>query len=143
MMGLKAKVKQKLNSRAGFSLMELLLATIILMLVSLIVASGIPVAREAYEKVVLKANAEVFLSTTISTLRNELGMAQDANPIGSVTITYVEEGTTKTASASNAIVYYNINRQSYSAIFKCTDSHGKNSAFLQRYTKFDPVKKES
>ena len=62
----------KLN-RAGFSLTELLAAVLILAMVSSVVAGGIPVARDAYRKVTVSANAQVLLSTTISALRNQLG----------------------------------------------------------------------
>ncbi len=64
----------KLN-RAGFSLTELLAAVLILAMVSTVVAGGIPVARDAYRKVTVSANAQVLLSTTISALRNQLGTA--------------------------------------------------------------------
>ena len=70
-------IRKKLKSRAGFTLAETLLAVAILMLVSVIVATGIPVARKAYEKVVLSSNAETMLTTAISSLRNELGTAAE------------------------------------------------------------------
>ena len=66
---------KKLKSRAGFTLAETLLAVMILMLVSSIVVSGMPVAKNAYEKVVLASNAEAFLSTAAQALRDELGTA--------------------------------------------------------------------
>ncbi len=66
------KFRRKMNNVHGFSLVELLVATLILSMVSAVVAGGIPVAKEAYEKVTLSANAQVMLSTTISALRNEL-----------------------------------------------------------------------
>lgn len=66
---------KKLKSRAGFTLAETLLAVTILLLVSTIVATGMPAAKDAYEKVVLASNAEVLLSTAVSTLRDELGTA--------------------------------------------------------------------
>ena len=69
------KARKKLNSRAGFTLAETLLAVLILLLVSTIVATGMPVARTAYEKVVLTSNAETLLTTAVSALRNELGTA--------------------------------------------------------------------
>ena len=69
------RARKKLNSRAGFTLAETLLAVLILLLVSTIVATGMPVARTAYEKVVLTSNAETLLATAVSALRNELGTA--------------------------------------------------------------------
>ena len=77
----KAK-KRKLNNKKGFTIAEMLVAILILLMVSSIVATGIPVAREAYEKVVLTSNAEILMSTAISALRNELGTAKDIEADG-------------------------------------------------------------
>lgn len=71
------KPSQKLHSKAGFTLGETLLAVLILLMATYIVAAGIPVAKNAYEKVVVSANAEVLLSTTMSALRNELQTARN------------------------------------------------------------------
>ena len=88
----------KLNSQRGFSLTELLVAVLILSMVSAVVAGGIPVARDAYEKVTLSANAQVTLSTAISALRNELCTASEVN------------------IDSNAVEYYSPSIQNYSKI---------------------------
>ena len=71
------KWMRKLKERAGFTLAEMLLATLILLLVSSIVVAGIPAAKNAYEKVVLGSNAQILLSTTAAALRDELGTAWD------------------------------------------------------------------
>lgn len=71
------KVKRKLKNRAAFSLGEMLVTVIILLLVSTIVATGVPAARNAYVKVVVGANAKTLLSTTIAALRDELTTARD------------------------------------------------------------------
>jgi len=71
------KKKHRLHNRKGFTLAETLLAVLILLMVSQIVATGIPVAKNAYEKVVLTSNAEVLLSTAVTMLRNELGTARE------------------------------------------------------------------
>ena len=55
------------------------MAVLILLLVSTIVATGIPAARNAYEKVVVAANAQSVLSTVLSALRNELGTAREVD----------------------------------------------------------------
>ena len=81
------KKTRKLNSRGGFTLAETLLAVLILLMVSVIVATGVPVAKNAYEKVVVAANAQVLLSTAVNTLRDELGTAWD--------VEVVEEGETE------------------------------------------------
>lgn len=78
---------QKLNREAGFTLAETLMAVLILLMVSAIVATGIPAASNAYHKAVDAANAHVLLSTTVTALRDELGMAKEVEVDGT-TVTY-------------------------------------------------------
>ncbi|MBQ9633223.1 MAG: prepilin-type N-terminal cleavage/methylation domain-containing protein, partial [Lachnospiraceae bacterium] len=69
------KIKQRLKSRGGFSLVELLLTTIILLLAASIVARGVPAANLVYRETVDKANAQVLLSTAMTVLRDDVGFA--------------------------------------------------------------------
>lgn len=85
------KTKSRLKKRAGFTLSETLVALIILLLVTSIVAVGIPVAANAYEKLVAAANAEVLLSTTMTCIRDELGTARDVTYSGT-TVDYTASG---------------------------------------------------
>ena len=110
-------MKKKTLGRRGFTMAETLLAVIILLLASTIVATGVPAARTAYEKVVLASNAEVLMSTAISTLRNELGMARVEAP------------------ANNAIVYYNEARGASAKIYLGSKNGGPQMIMLKRYYK--------
>ena len=69
------RLRQKLKNQTGFTLAETLLAVLILLLVSVIVANGMPAATNAYRKTVLAANAQSLMSTTVAALRDELGTA--------------------------------------------------------------------
>ena len=73
------RIRQKIRSRKGFTLAETLLAVLILLLVSMIVANGIPAASNAYRKTVLAANAQSLMSTTVAALRDELGTAWEVS----------------------------------------------------------------
>lgn len=85
--------KKKLKNRGGFTLAETLLAVAILLLVSAIVATGMPAAKNAYEKVVLASNAEVLLSTAASALRDELGTAWNVQERTNGGVTYFSAST--------------------------------------------------
>ena len=74
------RLTRKLNSRRGFTLTELLATVMILLMVTAIVAGGIPVASNAYYKVVDAGNAQVLLSTTMIRLHDELGQATEVVP---------------------------------------------------------------
>ncbi len=67
----------KRRSNAGFTLAETLMATLILLLISLIMANGVPIVMRAYERVVVAGNARLLMSTTISVLRDELSTARN------------------------------------------------------------------
>ena len=76
-----AAVSNRLKSRRSFSLAETLLAVLIMLLVSVIVMSGMPAATNAYDKVVLAANAKTMLSSAVTALHDEIGTAWDVKPI--------------------------------------------------------------
>lgn len=114
-------MKRKLRSKRGFSLAETLLAVLILLLVSLIVANGVPAAKEAYEKVVIGANAKVLLSTTIATLRDELATARDV----------------RVSSDGKTITYFSADRGATSRIYLSKeDDH--DVIMLQEYLTLKP-----
>ena len=71
------KLSSKIKNRNGFSLAEALVSVLILLMVSSVVAAGIPVAQRAYFDVTNSANAQLMLSTTITSIRTELGKARD------------------------------------------------------------------
>ena len=81
------RLGKKIGGSKGFTLAEVLVALLILLMVTSVVAMGVPLAANAYNKVTRAANAQVFLSTTVTRLRNELGTASDVTVSGT-TVTY-------------------------------------------------------
>ena len=110
------KMSLKLKSRRGFTLAETLLAVLILLLVSAIVATGMPAAMNAYNKIVLGANAKVMLSTAITALHDEIGTAWKV---------------VKTAPESKELVYFNASTGAKSRISLDTTDH--NAIQVQDY----------
>ena len=88
------RIRRKAHSQAGFTLAETLMAVLIMLMVSGVVAGGIPLAQRAYTRVLDAANAQVLLSTTVTALRRELGTAGniEINEDGEV-LTYVSAKT--------------------------------------------------
>ena len=71
------KKHRLLHGSSGFSMAEMLLAMLILMMASAILAQGVPLAVDIYEKIVDSANAQVLLSTTMVRLRDEIGLTTE------------------------------------------------------------------
>lgn len=74
---MRGDVKKRIRSRKGFTLAEVLMAVLIVVMVAGVVAAGVPVAIRAYRNIVEAGNAELLLSTTMTRLRDELGTATD------------------------------------------------------------------
>lgn len=70
------KQKNQKRNRGGFTLAETLIAVLILTMVAGIVAGGIPAARNALDKAVDTSHSQLLLSTTMTSLRNELATAR-------------------------------------------------------------------
>ena len=83
-------VLKKLNNGSGFTLPEMLIAVVILVMIT---ASVLPAAVTAYKNAVDAANAQVLLSTTVSALRSELSTAWDVKTPNATTITYKSSDT--------------------------------------------------
>ena len=81
-------LNRRKRERAGFTLAETLIAILILLMVSAIVAGAIPAASNVYVKTVDAANAQLLLSTTMTVLRDELGTATSITVQDASTITY-------------------------------------------------------
>ncbi len=116
------QVIKKIKNQKGFSLAEMLLAILILLLVSVIVANGVPAAQSAYEKVVIGANAKVLLSTTISALRDELATATN------VTV----------ATDKKTITYYSADKGAASELY-IVEENGIPVIKLKEYSSADPI----
>lgn len=68
---------KKWKSRSGFSLSEMLMVVLILSLLISAIGGGVIVVKNAYEKITLKAEAQVLLSTTVTKVKDELRYAQN------------------------------------------------------------------
>lgn len=100
------RAKNRIRNRKGFTLAETLLAVLILLLVSSVVAAGMPAVKQAYEKVVLASNAELMLSTAVATLRDELGTAWDVQEV-----------------AGGGVIYYSADTGNRSKLYVDTATH--------------------
>lgn len=109
----------KLKNNKGFTLAETLLAVLILLLVSTIVATGMPAAKNAYEKIIVAANAQVLLSTSATALRDELGTAWDV----------------KVEDDKKTVTYNSSDTGGKSQIF--LNSEDQDKIYIQEYVKND------
>lgn len=90
------------RGQAGFSLTEMLATMLIMVMVTTMVVTGMPAARDAYLKTVNASNAQVALSTTLTALRSELGTAsKKPNPVVSGNSLYYLSGEGCWVSISN------------------------------------------
>jgi len=88
---MKSRITRKLNKQ-GFTLTELLMTVLIMAIAAAVVAAGMPVALRAYKNISMKAEAQVFLSTSLSELKAQLSTASNVKVSGT-SITYKDRDT--------------------------------------------------
>jgi type II secretory pathway pseudopilin PulG len=89
------KLRTRLKNSSGFTLSELLITLLILLMVTVVMAAGIPSALRALYKVEDSSNAQVLLSMAVTRLRDELSTASEVKVDGETTITYTTESGSK------------------------------------------------
>jgi len=114
---MKNALHRKLRNQKGFTLAEVLLAVLIMLLAGTIVVAGIPAAANVYYKVMDGANAQLLLSTTCTALRRELAFAEEVK---------VESGTNKVQSF--------VNEEGYELTLISKDAAGKEEGIKKSYT---------
>ena len=108
---------QKLKNNAGFTLAETLITVLILLMVSSVVAGGVPAAVNAYQKAVDAANSQVLLSTTVNALRSELSTAWGVS------------------ADNHELIYYSVRTGARTKLYNGTGN--QKTIMVQDYLKYD------
>lgn len=69
-------MRKKIRSEAGFGLVEMLAATVVLMLLALMLNTGIQMAFNSYRTMIAKSEVELLMSTAMDALADDLRFAQ-------------------------------------------------------------------
>lgn len=90
--GMMRKQRNIQRGKAGFTLVETLAVLVVITLITMVVATGVPAAQRAYVAAVDSSNAQVLLNTAAMRLRDQLSVA-NPNSVeaghGDILISYV------------------------------------------------------
>lgn len=75
------KTMKKLKSQQGFSVSEMLMAVLIIVLTLSFIGGGMTVIKDAYLRITLRAEAETLLSTVITSVSYELRNANEIQKV--------------------------------------------------------------
>lgn len=96
------RLKQKLRSRAGVTLVEMLCAVVILILLGLLLNSGMSMAVKSYHDVTVESEVQLLLSTAVDAIADKVrySAVEEKKLEGQ----YNHDGTQKTKDTPNIIV---------------------------------------
>lgn len=97
------KIRAKLSDRRGFSLGELLAATIILLLASQVMTQGMAFATRMYNETLSRSHAKQLCSTLTNVIETELRYTTSASLNGDVLASYFSPVYGKTMSGFRAL----------------------------------------
>lgn len=69
-------MKKKLNQEAGFTLVEMLAATLILILLAMMLSTGLQMTVRSYQKITAESEVELLMSTAMDALADDLRFAR-------------------------------------------------------------------
>lgn len=142
------KVKAKLHTSGGFSFAELMLTMVILALMTGMLATGIPVVINTYQRAVDTANAETYLNTTMVALRSRLCVSKpvrnpDNTPVLSKENTPVYEHPQtgyyyfcNSAEGIQIVQYLDIDRRRESSQLLAPSEKGKFVSFFGTFDEY-------
>lgn len=70
------RLRKKLKSQKGFSMVEMLACTVVLLLLALVLNSGLQAALNSYHLMIAKSETQLLVSTAIDALADELRYTQ-------------------------------------------------------------------
>lgn len=73
-------MRYKLRDSRGLTLVEMLCATLILIMLVLLIGSGTHMAMDSYKRMVVRSEMELLMSSLSNALADELRYASDINP---------------------------------------------------------------
>lgn len=75
-------MRKKLNSEAGLTVVEMLAATVILILLALILNTGLEMVARSYQTVIARNEVELLLSSALDAVAGELRYARETDSSG-------------------------------------------------------------
>lgn len=103
------RLRDKIHSEEGFTLSETLMTVVLIGLITMAMAGGIVAAKNVYQRISLRADAQTLLATTVSAVtedlssvsscdalqssgssQTEVALIQKGNPVGSNAFFYAE-----------------------------------------------------
>lgn len=103
------RLRDKIHSEEGFTLSETLMTVVLIGLITMAMAGGIVAAKNVYQRISLRADAQTLLATTVSAVTEDLSsvsacdalqssgssqqevtLIRDGNPVGSNAFFYAE-----------------------------------------------------
>ena len=130
-------MRKKLNSQSGLTLVELLAATVVLMLLGLILNTGLQTALSTYRTITAQSELELLLPTAVDALTDDLRYARDVSG-ENTSFTYTSdsfgEGTSLTVDLADGQIKANGKR------VLSTGAYGLNGAYKVKEMTIDHPK---
>lgn len=123
-------MRKKLNSQSGLTVVELLAATVVLMLLGLMLNTGLQTALSTYRAIVAQSELELLLSTAVDALADDLRYARDVS-VEDTSFTYTSdsfgEGTKLTVDLADGQIKAEVGGEKKRVL--STGAYGLNEAY--------------
>ena len=77
------RLRDKIHSEEGFTLSETLMTVVLIGLITMVMAGGIVAAKNVYQRISLRADAQTLLATTVSAVTEDLSSVSSCDALQS------------------------------------------------------------
>ena len=101
------RLRDKIHSEEGFTLSETLMTVVLIGLITMAMAGGIVAAKNVYQRISLRADAQTLLATTVSAVTEDLSSVSSCDALQSLGSSQTEAALIQegTPVGSNAFFY--------------------------------------
>ena len=96
---------KKFRENTGLTVIEMMVATLVLMLLALMLGTGLQMALHSYETVVAQAELELLVSTAVDAIADDLRYARDVTHGNEYEYTTADDGTVSPTSITGGFTY--------------------------------------
>ena len=102
------RLRDKIHSEEGFTLSETLMTVVLIGLITMAMAGGIVAAKNVYQRISLRADAQTLLATTVSVVTEDLSSVSSCDALQSsgssqTEAALIQEGTRLISACGKAL----------------------------------------
>lgn len=107
------RLRDKIHSEEGFTLSETLMTVVLIGLITMAMAGGIVAAKNVYQRISLRADAQTLLATTVSAVTEDLSSVSSCDALQSSGSSQTEAALIRDGNLAESTAFFYVESRGY------------------------------